>query len=256
MSGGIRIPAFLGCMAIVLALPITARPTVAHASACTDTWIGGDGQWGAASSWSAGHVPGPSDDVCITATTRTTPSAAADTYTVGLGGEGTHHVHSLQVGGPNGNQGLVIGGGANYLQVQAASAINLRGFLGLEGSGSAPVGLMGAAGVTLTNAGHIGTIFCECADAGLPPVVDNLSSGVIDFGNPVGAGSINNSGLIVADADNYGDHGQMSLAGALTEAQFRSALSSAGFEAIEIRETHRVHEHAAAAIIRARKARA
>ena len=46
------------------------------------------------------------------------------------------------------------------------------------------------------------------------------------------------------------------VAGALTEAQFRSALSSAGFGAIEIRETHRVHEHAAAAIIRARKARA
>jgi ubiquinone/menaquinone biosynthesis C-methylase UbiE len=43
------------------------------------------------------------------------------------------------------------------------------------------------------------------------------------------------------------------IAGALTEAEFRSALQSAGFEDIEIRETHRVHEHAAAAIIRARK---
>jgi arsenite methyltransferase len=43
------------------------------------------------------------------------------------------------------------------------------------------------------------------------------------------------------------------VAGALTEEQFRTALESAGFEQIEIRETHRVHEHAAAAIIRARK---
>ncbi len=43
------------------------------------------------------------------------------------------------------------------------------------------------------------------------------------------------------------------VAGALTEQEFRSALASAGFDAIEIRETHRVHEHAAAAIIRARK---
>ena len=42
------------------------------------------------------------------------------------------------------------------------------------------------------------------------------------------------------------------VAGALTEAEFRSALQAAGFEQIEIRETHRVHEHAAAAIIRAR----
>ena len=43
------------------------------------------------------------------------------------------------------------------------------------------------------------------------------------------------------------------IAGALNEAEFRTALTSAGFEAIEIRETHRVHEHAGAAIIRARK---
>jgi arsenite methyltransferase len=43
------------------------------------------------------------------------------------------------------------------------------------------------------------------------------------------------------------------VAGALTETEFRAALDAAGFEDIEIRETHRVHEHAAAAIIRARK---
>jgi arsenite methyltransferase len=43
------------------------------------------------------------------------------------------------------------------------------------------------------------------------------------------------------------------VAGALTEQEFRSALKDAGFEEIEIRETHRVHEHAGSAIIRARK---
>lgn len=43
------------------------------------------------------------------------------------------------------------------------------------------------------------------------------------------------------------------VAGALTEPEFRSALESAGFEDVEIRPTHRVHEHAASAIIRARK---
>jgi arsenite methyltransferase len=43
------------------------------------------------------------------------------------------------------------------------------------------------------------------------------------------------------------------VAGALTEAEFRAALHDAGLEDIEIRETHRVHEHAGAAIIRARK---
>ena len=43
------------------------------------------------------------------------------------------------------------------------------------------------------------------------------------------------------------------IAGALTEAEFRAALQSAGLDAIEITPTHRVHEHAASAIIRARK---
>jgi arsenite methyltransferase len=43
------------------------------------------------------------------------------------------------------------------------------------------------------------------------------------------------------------------VAGALTEAEFRAALRDAGLEDVEIRETHRVHEHAAAAIIRAHK---
>ncbi len=43
------------------------------------------------------------------------------------------------------------------------------------------------------------------------------------------------------------------VAGALTETEFRQTLRNAGFDDIEIRETHRVHEHAAAAIIRARK---
>jgi SAM-dependent methyltransferase len=43
------------------------------------------------------------------------------------------------------------------------------------------------------------------------------------------------------------------VAGALTEAEFRATLAAAGFEGIEIQETHRVHEHAASAIVRARK---
>ena len=43
------------------------------------------------------------------------------------------------------------------------------------------------------------------------------------------------------------------IAGALTEAEFRSRSQQPGFEEIEIRPTHQVHEHASAAIIRARK---
>ena len=43
------------------------------------------------------------------------------------------------------------------------------------------------------------------------------------------------------------------IAGALTETEFRAALQRAGFGEIEITETHRVHEHAGSAIVRARK---
>jgi arsenite methyltransferase len=43
------------------------------------------------------------------------------------------------------------------------------------------------------------------------------------------------------------------IAGALTEAQFRDELLAAGFQDVEITETHRVHEHAGAAIVRARR---
>ncbi len=43
------------------------------------------------------------------------------------------------------------------------------------------------------------------------------------------------------------------IAGALTRGQFEDALASAGLVDIEITETHRVHEYAASAIIRARK---
>jgi arsenite methyltransferase len=43
------------------------------------------------------------------------------------------------------------------------------------------------------------------------------------------------------------------IAGALTRHEFEQALTQAGLEDIEINETHRVHEHASSAIIRARK---
>jgi arsenite methyltransferase len=42
------------------------------------------------------------------------------------------------------------------------------------------------------------------------------------------------------------------VAGALTENEYRRELEAVGFEDVEIRETHRVHEQAGSAIIRAR----
>jgi hypothetical protein len=43
------------------------------------------------------------------------------------------------------------------------------------------------------------------------------------------------------------------VAGALTRDEFERALADAGLTDVEIRDTHRVHEHASSAIVRARK---
>jgi SAM-dependent methyltransferase len=43
------------------------------------------------------------------------------------------------------------------------------------------------------------------------------------------------------------------IAGALTHVEFQDELARAGFTDVEITETHRVHEHASSAIVRARK---
>ena len=45
------------------------------------------------------------------------------------------------------------------------------------------------------------------------------------------------------------------VAGALTQTEYEAALAAAGLTDVEVRESHRVHEHAASAIIRARKPR-
>jgi arsenite methyltransferase len=43
------------------------------------------------------------------------------------------------------------------------------------------------------------------------------------------------------------------VAGALTAEEFRAELEAAGFDEVEIKATHRVHEHAGSAIVRARR---
>jgi arsenite methyltransferase len=63
---------------------------------------------------------------------------------------------------------------------------------------------------------------------------------------------IANAGM---DEDTRRDMAQWTgcVAGALTREDFERTLTAAGFTEIEFQETHRVHEHAASAIIRARK---
>jgi SAM-dependent methyltransferase len=64
---------------------------------------------------------------------------------------------------------------------------------------------------------------------------------------------------VIADADVdeavRAEMGQWTgcVAGALTRAEFERALTAAGLVDIDIAETHRVHEHAGSAVVRARK---
>ena len=64
---------------------------------------------------------------------------------------------------------------------------------------------------------------------------------------------------VIADADmDEATRAEMAqwtgcVAGALTEDEFRAALADAGLTEIELHPTHRVHEHASARIVRARK---
>ena len=64
---------------------------------------------------------------------------------------------------------------------------------------------------------------------------------------------------VIADADLDGEtRGDVAewtgcIAGALTRDEYAAGLAGAGFEEIEVTETHRVHRHAGSAIIRARR---
>jgi hypothetical protein len=57
------------------------------------------------------------------------------------------------------------------------------------------------------------------------------------------------------DAATRADIGQWTgcVAGALTRVEFERLLTGVGLTDVEIVETHRVHEHAASAIVRAHK---
>lgn len=89
---------------------------------------------------------------------------------------------------------------------------------------------------------------------GVPTAVADLHEGevVLDLGSGAGAD-------VLISAKRVGRTGKAiaewtgCIAGALTREEFESALTDSGLGEIEIQETHRVHEHAAAAIVRARK---
>ncbi len=191
-----RISFLVAVLPVAAALGLWLHTGAARAAGCTDTWIGGSGTFGTASDWSTGAVPGSGDDVCITATTTTTPHASADNYSVSV--DNNYTIHSLTIGGPNGIQTLVLGNSWN-VQLSSASSIGAHGALSIgNNSGSAPATLSGGGpqgtGVSLTNDGLIATDPCAACGKQLMVNVTNDASGVIDVLSSMTVLGITNNG--------------------------------------------------------------
>lgn len=77
---------------------------------------------------------------------------------------------------------------------------------------------------------------------------DTATMASLGCGNPTAVAELN-AGETRADMAEWTG----CIAGALTRREFEDALAAAGLEEVEIVETHRVHEFAGSAIIRARK---
>src|SRR5260370_30149437 len=123
-----------GGIVALAAIGILMAGSTVQAATCSDTWVGGNGNFNTPASWSTGVVPGIADDACITATTTTVPPATLDTYTVTL--NASFSVRSLTIGGPNGTQTLLIPGSGAQLTLSAASTINSNGVLTMGDAGT------------------------------------------------------------------------------------------------------------------------
>ena len=182
-------------------------------------WIGGvNSNFGTAANWSTAAVPGPGDDVCITATTTTNPPAVADTYTVIL--NGNFSVHSLTLGGPNGTQTLVLPAANLSFGLGGASAVTANGVLTLGDSGG---GFSVLSGSPLTNGGHLNTIAGGGGIRYLRLSIINTAAGTISIGTTTlqdqGNLTTNSGSVIVEPNGNLGLTGGSSLsniAGAVT----------------------------------------
>jgi hypothetical protein len=169
--------------ALVVSVPMAASAHELGLSipACTDTWIGGvDNNYGTAGNWSAGHVPGDTDDVCITGSTP-----GGDTYTVVA--NGNYNVHSLTLGGASGTQTLVIPAANIVFHLEDASTINTNGVLTLgdSGTGDSSLTSCGFLNQGLANNGHLNTV---AGGSGTRFIVleglDNAAGGTVDIAGP------------------------------------------------------------------------
>src|SRR5690242_18844486 len=125
-----------------------ARPMLP--APCTDSWSAPvSGSWSDARKWSTGHVPGSSDDVCIT---------QDGTYTVTVRSPSTPSVDSLQIGVSSGSAVLAVD--CSTFQASSRTVIGPDGELELtaaSGCGSETLGSIENAGAVRTESGSGGS---------------------------------------------------------------------------------------------------
>jgi hypothetical protein len=126
---------------------IAAFPQAASAVGCTKSWTAATSDpWATPGDWTPSGVPGPSDDVCIT---------AAGTYTVSL--NSSVSVNSLTLGGTSGTQTLSVAGDTAHgnagLDLAAASTVGANGVFDMTSSSSNSYALV--AGGSIENSGTI-----------------------------------------------------------------------------------------------------
>jgi sugar lactone lactonase YvrE len=182
---------------------------------CSVYWIGASGAWDVATNWKPAVVPGPDDNVCITQTTATTPSALADTYTVTLTGAptATVTVHSFTLGGVTGNQTLAIERGATSDPSDPAATLSLNGTTGAPSNST--IGTRGTVSIVRASIRGTGAMVNNgtfVANRGLtgPDVsFTNTSAGLIQAnGDNLGVGfyqegTVDNSGLVIVGNPGY-----------------------------------------------------
>ncbi len=183
-------------LVVAVSLALANAPAAAAAPTCTDSWVGGGGNWFVASNWSTGSVPGPNDAVCIT---------APGDYTIDVPGgpagptAGQALADTLQLGATSGTQKLAIEADNSCGDTTGAGGLEV-----FNHGGASTAASIGANGqVELTQSAN------TCSG------VTNPSSLKVD------AGALVNAGAITSDADGV-------AASAVTRRAIQGSVSNAG----------------------------
>jgi hypothetical protein len=200
-------------VAVGLLAAVASASSAGAAGSCTDSWLGGDGNWFVASNWSGGAVPGTGDAVCITV-----PGNYTVTVRGGPAGSGAGKAvaDTLQLGAASGAQKLVI-----EADNSCGDATGVGGLEVFDHGRAATAASIGANGqVELTQDGNA----CTGSANGTSLRVDN--------------GALSNAGAITTDTGGVAAsavtgrliQGSMTNSGGTIEVEANTSWSGATFD--------------------------